>query len=188
MRWLYIYFIGLSDSMKLKFLFSRSDSSYCIWNSSYIIIHNSHTEIGFFALFVRRKQEAHRKKTIRTNNNKIIWLHLGFDIYNIMNAPRYRRCFLSLILERLLLRTGCGFWVWVSNYFQFNLTILFRTIYIVSDLIVVPFFLSYIMCMLLHTRVFILLMPLNSLLIYTSRIIVNEPEPERECNTTHTAT
>lgn len=29
--------------------------------------------------------------------------------------------------------------VWVSNYFQFNLTIPFRTIYIVSDLIVVPF-------------------------------------------------
>lgn len=58
-----------------------------------------------------------------------------FDIF-VMNVARYRR-FLSFSSKLTRRRQLCG---WVSNYFQFNLTILSRTIYIVSDLIVVPFY------------------------------------------------
>lgn len=60
----------------------------------------------------------------------------------IMNIPRYRRFFLLLLLFSLLAHTLwlLGHCFGFSNYFQFNLTICFRTIYIVSDLIVVPFY------------------------------------------------
>lgn len=71
----------------------------------------------------------------------------------LMNIPRYRRFFLlllmlifSLLVHTLWLPGHCfGF----SNYFQFNLTIRFRTIYIVSDLIVVPFY--FMIRILLHS-------------------------------------
>ena len=49
--------------------------------------------------------------------------------------------------------------VWISNYFQFNLTIPFRTIYIVSDLIVVSSSLYHY----IYTRFYSFSMPLNFL-------------------------